>query len=77
MSSIFGWSYPPGCSGPPDDDRDPPEECPECHAANSTDDGDPICDDAPDFCSVKCRDAYDARNVDDGAPDTPDWWDVP
>jgi hypothetical protein len=20
MSSIFGWSYPPGCSGPPDDD---------------------------------------------------------
>ncbi len=21
MSSIFGWSYPPGCSGPPDDDE--------------------------------------------------------
>lgn len=19
--SLFGWSYPPGCSGPPDDDR--------------------------------------------------------
>lgn len=19
---IFGWSYPPGCSGPPDDDYD-------------------------------------------------------
>lgn len=39
--SIFGWSYPPGCSGPPDDDS-PCEvcglhpdncmcpECPEC-----------------------------------------------
>lgn len=35
---IFGWSYPPGCSGPPDDDL-PCEvcgvesgncECPEC-----------------------------------------------
>lgn len=23
--SIFGWSYPPGCSGPPDQD-DPPEQ---------------------------------------------------
>ena len=24
---IFGWSYPPGCSGPPDDD------CPDPHPA--------------------------------------------
>lgn len=23
--SIFGWSYPPGCSGPPDDDYAPSE----------------------------------------------------
>lgn len=21
--SVFGWSYPPGCSGPPDEGRDP------------------------------------------------------
>lgn len=21
--NIFGWYYPPGCSGPPDEDRDP------------------------------------------------------
>jgi hypothetical protein len=40
---IFGWSYPPGCSGPPDDDYDDHcqvcgqwaddcicPECPEC-----------------------------------------------
>lgn len=24
---IFGWSYPPGCSGPPDDDEGPCECC--------------------------------------------------
>jgi hypothetical protein len=39
-AGIFGWSYPPGCSGPPDDGPEPPcqvcgeyEEkckCPEC-----------------------------------------------
>lgn len=23
--SIFGWSYPPGCNGPPDDDETSPE----------------------------------------------------
>ena len=43
MRSIFGWSYPPGCSGPPDDDWDcevcgePTDNCicPEC----------PVCED--------------------------------
>lgn len=25
--SIFGWSYPPGCNGPPDDDEGPCEVC--------------------------------------------------
>jgi len=24
---IFGWSYPPGCSGPPDDEENPCEVC--------------------------------------------------
>lgn len=28
--SIFGWSYPPGCSGPPDEDRDDFDKCPFC-----------------------------------------------
>lgn len=28
--SVFGWSYPPGCNGPPDDDCD--ETCPVCGA---------------------------------------------
>ena len=55
--SIFGWSYPAGCSGTPYDD-DSPEECPQCGAANSTDEGEPVCSDAPDFCSVACQETY-------------------
>jgi len=47
---IFGWSYPPGCSGPPDCDDQPCDvcgesmedcfcpECPECGTV-----GDPYC----------------------------------
>ena len=46
---IFGWSYPPGCSGPPDDEEPCPicglfvlecicPECPVCLAV-----GDPYC----------------------------------
>lgn len=32
MSRLFGWSYPPGCSGPPDDE----EPCEVCgHFADS------------------------------------------
>lgn len=50
MSGIFGWSYPPGCSGTPWDDEGPCEvcgkdvdrcicpECPECGVH-----GDPQC----------------------------------
>jgi hypothetical protein len=44
MRNIFGWSYPPGCSGTPWDDPDPPCEvcgedpyyciCPECPVCN-------------------------------------------
>lgn len=48
--SIFGWSYPPGCSGPPDDDEGPCEVCglavddcicPECLVCGAY--GDPYC----------------------------------
>lgn len=33
--SIFGWSYPPGCSGPPDEDFDDSEEPCSCVYATS------------------------------------------
>lgn len=47
---IFGWSYPPGCSGPPWDEDYPcevcgefPDDCicPECPVCNTH--GDPAC----------------------------------
>lgn len=50
MRSIFGWSYPPGCSGPPDYDDYPCEICgelpdncicPECPVCGAV--GDPQC----------------------------------
>jgi len=47
----FGWSYPPDCSGPPDDEPEPPCEvcgkpvmkcqCPECPKCGNW--GDPKC----------------------------------
>jgi hypothetical protein len=48
--SIFGWSYPPGCSGPPDQDEAPCDvcgqsiencACPECPKCGAV--GDPNC----------------------------------
>ena len=50
MGGIFGWSYPPGCSGTPWDDDQPCEVCgkdvercicPECSVCGSQ--GDPQC----------------------------------
>lgn len=50
VMGIFGWSYPPGCSGPPDDFDGPCEicgemfdncECLECPVCESI--GDPRC----------------------------------
>jgi hypothetical protein len=61
--SIFGWSYPAGCSGTPyDDDR--PEVCPQCGRNNSNEEGEPVCVDAPDFCSVACQDTYLAEEAE-------------
>lgn len=37
---------------------DGPEVCPMCGAANADDTGVAVCADAPDFCSVACRDRY-------------------
>jgi hypothetical protein len=51
--SIFGWSYPAGCSGPPDGDG--PEECPSCGAPNADPEtGDWSCAAAPGYCSEAC-----------------------
>jgi hypothetical protein len=50
MNRLFGWSYPPECSGPPDDFEGPCEICgnsvddcicPECEQCGSV--GDPHC----------------------------------
>ena len=30
--SIFGWSYPPGCSGPPEESETPQRKCKHCKA---------------------------------------------
>tara|TARA_R110001583_G_scaffold21955_5_gene82846 strand:- start:73 stop:339 length:267 start_codon:yes stop_codon:yes gene_type:complete len=58
ISSIFGWSYPAGCSGPPDDD-DPPEKCPSCDKANYDEEAEEwVCPEAQPFCSAECEEAY-------------------
>jgi len=50
MSRLFGWSYPPGCSGPPEWDDTPCDccgirscdcECPECSVCSEQ--GNPNC----------------------------------
>ena len=53
----FGYSYPAGCSGPPDDDG--PEEC-TCGKANADEEGEWVCAAAPGFCSPECWEAYSA-----------------
>lgn len=55
--SIFGYSYPAGCSSTPYD-LDCPEECPHCGGANADDDGAPVFTVDPVFCSAPCRDEY-------------------
>lgn len=58
--SLFGWSYPAGCSGPPDVDA--PEECPECGKPNYDEDTDkPVYAADPVFCSETCCTAYTVR----------------
>lgn len=55
--SLFGWSYPAGCSGPPDDDY--PEDCPVCQKPNVDEDGDWLMSgEAEGFCSTSCMEEY-------------------
>jgi hypothetical protein len=56
--SIFGWSYPAGCSSTPYDEEDV-IECPQCGAANADDEGEPVFAADPVFCSAPCRDEHD------------------
>jgi hypothetical protein len=37
---------------------DIPEECPMCHKKNADNDGEPLFDDDPAFCSAECRNSY-------------------
>ncbi len=54
--SNFGWSYPAGCSGPPDEDY--AETCP-CGKPNWDEETEEwICPEAEGFCSVECEAKY-------------------
>lgn len=79
--SAFGWSYPPGCSGPPGDDYDE-TRCYHCAAKLPEDpqEGTPAWD---GFCTEACRDGKQtpcARPMFDFLcaelqRDTPEGWD--
>lgn len=57
--SVFGWSYPPGCSSTPYDDGDIPESCPECHGPNWDFGNDvELYQEDPAFCSKACADIH-------------------
>jgi len=49
------------------DSQDSPEECPVCGYPNADEDGEPIFEEDPSFCSARCRDEYVAhqRFMDD------------
>lgn len=70
--SMFGWSYPAGCTGTPYDD-DAPEACPCCGGVNWDEDGGvEINKGAFPYCSPSCADTDAARNraaADDYAAD--------
>ena len=48
--SMFGWSYPAGCDGPPDQ-PEPPDECDVCGKKLPE-------ENATGFCSKACEDKY-------------------
>ena len=51
MSGFFGWSYPAGCSGPPDEDE---PVCSACGLGQDEVTGDRMCVD-PAACDAKVR----------------------
>lgn len=60
---MFGWSYPAGCSGPPED-VEYPEECP-CGKANYDEDTETwLCPEHRGFCSPTCAEAYTVPDTD-------------
>ena len=54
MASIFGWSYPPGCSGPPGDDF----YCEVCGARSDLDCVCPECNICGDIANPKCYEIH-------------------
>ena len=52
---IFGWSYPPGCSGPPDYGDYP---CPVCGGKNDDDCICPECQECGDFGNPECYEKH-------------------
>lgn len=60
--NIFGWSYPPGCSGPPDDDYDDTICC-QCNRKLPEDskEGDPA---QEGFCCWACAREYTKDTIE-------------
>lgn len=52
---IFGWSYPPGCSGTPWDDCDYDETKCLCCGADLPDDVEPDTPQDEGYCSERCQ----------------------
>lgn len=83
--SLFGWSYPPGCTGPPDEPilcevcgLEDDCICPECPVCGEQ--GNPACYDTHGLVrtakQVQARDEAEARMRVDLEPDydwEPDW----
>jgi len=62
--SVFGWDYPPGAANDPNapwNQEDPPEECPMCGQPNSDEEGNPVFDEDPIFCSRVCLEKYERQ----------------
>lgn len=51
---LFGWSYPPGCSGPPEFDEEEEWVCVVCDLPTHT---------RNDYCGPSCEQAYDDEIV--------------
>lgn len=61
-NNIFGWSYPAGAENDPNapwnQTDEYTEECPVCGNMNCDEQGNPLFDEDPSFCSSECLDTY-------------------